>query len=673
MSSEDVTGATKLNEAQLVQTPIPSANEQTELINIPSVANQSSLVTVNQSDIQSNQSCIVIPNQSDNGITNSYQSDMIRIERGEIILTSDHVSPKEVEPVSLENYYQFEKAKHSGVNHVEMHADSADNRIGETLEQTVNKQPTAGVVMFKWGNKGRRFRCQICDMSFMKSEDFKEHMSKHDKHRVGHNRFSCSICWKTFGSQNTLHLHNKIHSGIPTCRCKYCHKIFANKENLDKHIATHTNLLACGFCDEKFAYQSSLDLHSAVHNQTFPFKCEKCGKSFRRADILKRHSATHDSDKGKRFKCVECGKMYSQTFVLKRHMRSVHSNEHDGQTCEICGKFIRNKENVKRHMKIHRNSRDFECETCGRSFIQKQHLVDHMSTHSGTFDFKCKVCGRNFKHKRTLNRHIHTHNKKYPSQKFSCKHCDVKFPEEHLLTRHIKEEHGNLHMCTICRKSIDKAKLIRHLELHEKRGEHCLGRRAFRVLAHKSTSTEQLDSQSLESFTGSHGDDDGASIDVKSPEKSILVNHHGTIIYIVYDKDQVMDEDSNVDNASQTVFKSEEQLVQTIQETVSNVIESTAGKDSIHRDVSSPGLEDVSQNQNACTFTLGTDLNETQDLIGPTCTDGGEKETMANSSNHDDSIVITIPDHPDNEASRSMLFQSLIDYAERIIDQPHNS
>lgn len=347
------------------------------------------------------------------------------------------------------------------------------------------------ILMFKWGSKDKRFRCQICDMSFETGDAFKAHMNKHDRNEGIAKPFTCHICLKSFTNAKTLAQHAKVHSGIPIRRCKFCHKVFANKENLNKHIQTHMDLISCPFCDEKFAYKSSLNIHLAVHVKN-NFSCELCDKTFNRKDILKRHMQLHDKDSRKKFKCVECNKHYSHMFVLKRHMRSMHSNEPDGRNCEVCGKFIRNKENLARHMKIHNNERDHICEKCGYSFTQKQHLKDHMNTHSLERKFKCNDCGLEFKHKRTLNRHLTKHKAVHKRTIIPCEYCEGRFDDKAALKRHMQSDHDTIYHCLICQKYFPENKRLSHLEEHEKNGQKTNGKRAFKAYLNKATSTEPV-------------------------------------------------------------------------------------------------------------------------------------------------------------------------------------
>lgn len=53
------------------------------------------------------------------------------------------------------------------------------------------------------------------------------------------------------------------------------------------------------------------------------FKCEECGKVFKRNSDLVRHVATHSESRP--YKCNTCGKTYKRSTHLKRHIERIHN------------------------------------------------------------------------------------------------------------------------------------------------------------------------------------------------------------------------------------------------------------------------------------------------------------------------------------------------------------
>ena len=62
----------------------------------------------------------------------------------------------------------------------------------------------------------------------------------------------------------------------------------------------------------------------SVHNQQKDIKCNICGKSFSRVDILKKHNSEVHNANLKKHKCDICEKLFTRAFHLKSHINSVH-------------------------------------------------------------------------------------------------------------------------------------------------------------------------------------------------------------------------------------------------------------------------------------------------------------------------------------------------------------
>jgi uncharacterized Zn-finger protein len=55
----------------------------------------------------------------------------------------------------------------------------------------------------------------------------------------------------------------------------------------------------------------------SVHAESRNFVCDYCGKGFKRADGLKEHLRTHNTDDSEKAECSVCGKLLSIFLVLK--------------------------------------------------------------------------------------------------------------------------------------------------------------------------------------------------------------------------------------------------------------------------------------------------------------------------------------------------------------------
>ena len=141
---------------------------------------------------------------------------------------------------------------------------------------------------------GDKFKCMICDKSFMTNVSLSNHISNHKSakfccetcpqrfflkknlkvhienvHTKVEDKFKCKICNKVLANEGSLANHIEIHEGFKY-RCKYCLRRFCQKKNLIVHIekmhsASSLNLIACFICGISFKDSNSLDLHLAEH------------------------------------------------------------------------------------------------------------------------------------------------------------------------------------------------------------------------------------------------------------------------------------------------------------------------------------------------------------------------------------------------------------------------
>lgn len=312
---------------------------------------------------------------------------------------------------------------------------------GELLREHLTKHDTTRT------QQQKPYPCRLCYKSFQSERSLERHQFVHS----GQSLKRCKFCYKVFANKENLDKHILMHNGQKMHRCQ--------------------------FCDERFTYRQGLETHLVTHTKERNFKCTFCAKAFSRKDTLERHLKTHSSLKEKSHKCVECDKSFSFLFTLRKHVRSVHGGEPDGKHCEICGKFIKNRENISRHMMIHADKRPFKCNVCDRAFVQKQHLNDHMAIHSSTLSNICKICGNVFRHRRSLNRHFHKHYSVPSKGVYVCSMCEKQFNSEFKIREHILNSHDRVLFCSLCKMKFSEENdladhMLRehslHISTHEK-------------------------------------------------------------------------------------------------------------------------------------------------------------------------------------------------------------
>ncbi|XP_030050288.1 zinc finger protein 93-like [Microcaecilia unicolor] len=151
------------------------------------------------------------------------------------------------------------------------------------------------------------FKCLVCDKSFTRNNSLRIHERIH----TGEKPFKCPECDKCFNCKSDLRKHERIHTGVKPFKCPECDKWFHCKSDLKKHERIHTGVKAfkCSECDKCFHFKSDLRKHERIHTGEKPFKCSECDKNFTRKNNLRVHEKIHTRKKP--FKCSEYNKSFN--------------------------------------------------------------------------------------------------------------------------------------------------------------------------------------------------------------------------------------------------------------------------------------------------------------------------------------------------------------------------
>ena len=132
-----------------------------------------------------------------------------------------------------------------------------------------------------------RFACDVCDKSFDKPSQLKDHTHSHTNEKG----FKCDTCTSQFPTRLRLIRHNKIHQPRREA-CDQCEASFHEKAGLRRHLASvHSDEqnFACGVCDKKFKLSEKLVLHLKRHTTPRPHKCNICQVAYSQKRTLIKH------------------------------------------------------------------------------------------------------------------------------------------------------------------------------------------------------------------------------------------------------------------------------------------------------------------------------------------------------------------------------------------------
>lgn len=94
----------------------------------------------------------------------------------------------------------------------------------------------------------------------------------------------------------------------------------------------------------------TLEIELYLTKMSFIWRCDRCGKCFKDARLLRDHTRSHTGERP--FACQVCGKTFAQSGTLYRHKQ------------------------------VHSDSRPYRCTQCNKSYKLKGHLTVHVKSHT---------------------------------------------------------------------------------------------------------------------------------------------------------------------------------------------------------------------------------------------------------------------------------------------------
>lgn len=170
--------------------------------------------------------------------------------------------------------------------------------------------------------------------------------------------------------------------------------------NRKKRLKT---LHTCEQCKKEFSYRSALKKHLATHTSEKPCICEECGKAFKTRSNLGQHQKIHLKD-GNQFHCSQCDFTSENHAAVHAH-RQIHPE--GCLICEICGMAYGERSNLTKHMRVHDPRRPYSCSypDCPWRFKTEMMCHAHIKAHNTQGQHQCGYCGFMFRHKCHLRRH----------------------------------------------------------------------------------------------------------------------------------------------------------------------------------------------------------------------------------------------------------------------------
>ena len=187
------------------------------------------------------------------------------------------------------------------------------------------------------GAQDEGFRCHICNKTFARVDEFKDHKSICTKLKK---KWTCPKCPKEFTQKTLLDQHyDYYHTSKPKqFICKLCNKDFPLKKSYlehNRHLHNDANYkYVCDICGRGFFVKGEYTCHHLSHTKLKPYACGVCQKAaFGTPGQLNAH--VNRCGKAPEHECSKCGKKMSSKQSFEKHVRE-HHNKKVTWACPLC-------------------------------------------------------------------------------------------------------------------------------------------------------------------------------------------------------------------------------------------------------------------------------------------------------------------------------------------------
>ncbi|XP_004698381.1 sal-like protein 4 [Echinops telfairi] len=271
-------------------------------------------------------------------------------------------------------------------------------------------------------------------------------------------KHKCKYCSKVFGTDSSLQIHLRSHTGERPFVCTVCGHRFTTKGNLKVHFHRHPQVKAnpqlfAEFQDKMAAgngipcagsmpapvAEASISLDSklvlgpgtpsAGPPQTLASGPNPKDHLGGLSPNTLQPGPSPGSEGGARTLPGVGPKQYSprvggfpgrgtpepgsETLKLQQLVENLDKATSDPNECLICHRVLSCQSSLKMHYRTHTGERPFQCKVCGRAFSTKGNLKTHLGVHRANTSIKaqhsCPICQKKFTNAVMLQQHIRMH------------------------------------------------------------------------------------------------------------------------------------------------------------------------------------------------------------------------------------------------------------------------